>query len=140
MQPTQCAGRMPDGGSCPWTQRACQVHAVSTDAISVVYYLGDPDSQLVKIGTSTALKNRIYALRFGRPRVILLATEPGSYPLERARHYEFRTMRAPLLTGETEWFRKTPQLMEHVGQLRQVHGILCPGRPIYRSWVAPLRS
>lgn len=106
---------------------------------SVVYYLGDPESQLVKIGTSTRLKQRVSDLRKFRPRLILLATEPGTYPLETRRHRQFSALSEALPTGETEWFRKAPLLMRFVGEIRLEYGILCPGRPIYDSWIAPLR-
>lgn len=113
---------------------------VVTGIDAVVYYVGDPDSQLVKIGTSTALKRRLSSFRRARPRALLLATEPGTYPLERSRKYQFRASQEPLASGETEWFRKTPYLMAHIGDLRLEHGIICPGSAIYPSWVAPLRG
>lgn len=105
---------------------------------SVVYYLGDPDSQLVKIGTSTKLKARLAVIRMPRPKVLLLATEPGTYTTENTRHRQFRSHQAPL-PGEREWFRKTPLLMEHIARLRSTHGILCPGSPVPGSWIAPVR-
>lgn len=110
-----------------------------SDVDAVVYYVGDPDSQLVKIGTSTGLKMRVGTFRKKRPGAILLATEPGTYPLETQRHHQFGAAREWLPSGETEWYRKTPLLMAHIGLMRQTYGIICPGRPIYDSWVAPLR-
>lgn len=105
---------------------------------SVVYYLGDPDSQLVKIGTSTKLKARMATIRVTRRGVVLLATEPGTFTTENTRHRQFRSHQAPL-AGEREWFRKTPLLLEHIARLRSTHGILCPGGPVHPSWVAPVR-
>lgn len=107
--------------------------------LSVVYYVGDPDSQLVKIGKSADLRGRMRNIRWQRPRAILLATEPGAHRLEGRRHRQFASLRAPLPTGEREWFRKVPMLMEHVGKLRQEHGVICPGRPLLKDMIAPLR-
>lgn len=105
----------------------------------VVYYLGDPDSQLVKIGTASQLVARISTLRVHRPRVTLLATEPGSVLEERDRHIQFKALRTYLRSGEREWFRKAPALMQHIGDLRLQHGILSSGRrSMPAHWIAPL--
>lgn len=104
---------------------------------SVVYYLGEPTSQTVKIGTTTNLRSRVGALRAGHPGLLLLATEPGSYPLERRRHWQFRASRVG--SASKEWFRKTPQLMDHVAQVRAAHGILHTGQPVPPWMVAGLK-
>ncbi len=106
---------------------------------AVVYYLGNPESQLVKIGTSTNLRHRIATLRIERPQLVLLATEPGTYPTERKRHHQFRHLREWMPTGEREWFRKVPLLMDHIGQIRLRHGIISPGSHVWLDMVAPLR-
>ena len=158
MHPTRalfrCATLLPDGGSCPWTPRTltpeprCRFHPLlaRSEAVapvrveeSVVYYLGDPDTQLVKIGTSTALRSRIQTISVCRPRLLLLATEPGTYPLERRRHRQFKTLNQPLSNGETEWFRKAPMLMDHIGDLRRDYGIISAGRPVESWMIAPYR-
>lgn len=106
----------------------------------VVYYIGDPDSQLVKIGTSSNLRVRLSDLRVRRPRALLLACEPGSHRVETKRHRQFATLAEPLPSGEREWFRKAPILMEHVGQMRHAYGLLSSGQPVWKAWVAPLRG
>lgn len=151
-----CAGRTPDGGSCPWsasctigTVPLCRHHRdlvikevgyTTGDGLAVVYYIGDPDAQLVKIGTSTALKKRLTTIRKTRPRALLLATEPGAYGVEAQRHSQFRAAQQISAAGEREWFRKTPLLMEHVAQLRSEHGVLCPGPALSSRWIAPVRA
>lgn len=149
MQPTQCPGLMPDGTSCPWSARSYTAHIAPApvvpaplgDISAVVYYLGNPDTRLVKIGTTTRLRQRMYDLTYLRPNLLVLATEPGTYPLETRRKRQFRFLNEPLPNGETEWFRKAPILMEHVGAVRLKYGILCPGgAPVFESWIAPLRG
>jgi len=153
MHSTQCAGTMPDGGTCPWSAKACRMHAApppvaiwrggvtTTDVQAVVYYIGNPDTQLIKIGTTTRLRQRMYDLTYRRPNLLVLATEPGTYPLETRRKRQFRSLNEPLPNGETEWFRKAPLLMQHVGETRLKYGIICPGGPkLFESWIAPLRA
>jgi hypothetical protein len=103
---------------------------------AVVYYIGDPGRSLVKIGTTTRLRARFAAVAAAHRRCVLLATEPGTYPLEMRRHRQFKTLRY-----NGEWFRKAPVLMEHVGRLRIQYGILptSDGLLPARS-IAPLRT
>ncbi len=109
-------------------------------ANSVVYYLGDPASQLVKIGTTTKLRQRLRTIRQrGWPRAVILATEPGGHAEEHVRHLEFRRFRAELGTTEREWFYKDVLLMKHVNETRHRYGILCPGWPVDFSMIARLR-
>jgi hypothetical protein len=70
---------------------------------AVVYYIRFGDR--VKIGTTNRLTQRLYAI----PHDEVLATEPGSYALERERHTQFREDR---VIGE--WFQMSPRLMEHI--------------------------
>jgi hypothetical protein len=83
----QCGGLAPDGGRCPRNAAEtiadiplCATHltglnaalipagpAPQVDAEAVVYYIGDPSSGLVKIGTSTKLRSRVDAIRVRRP-------------------------------------------------------------------------
>lgn len=106
----------------------------------IVYYIGDPTTQLVKIGSTRNMQGRLRAHRYIRPEVLLLATEPGDGELERDRHRQFEALRNPLSTREREWFRKAPILMEHIGELRIKWGILSSDKPIQRSWIAPLSA
>jgi hypothetical protein len=114
----------------------------STYVTNVVYYIGNPDTQLVKIGTTSDLRQRMYDLTYRRPNLLLLATEPGTYPLETKRKRQFKMLNEPMVSGETEWFRKAPLLMEHIGKIRIEYGILCPGRTprLFDNWIAPLRG
>lgn len=73
---------------------------------SVVYYI--ENAGLVKIGTSYQVEQRAYAIG-GK----VLATEPGSYGLERERHHQFADSRV----GRTEWFQPTPALRQHIAAL-----------------------
>jgi hypothetical protein len=96
---------------------------------SVVYYI--ECRKYVKIGVSINVKARIrdisisasprtmpeeiYRLRrdrrggYGNLPLSLLATEPGSFQMERARHAQFAHLRA-----KGEWFRKGDDLMAHI--------------------------
>lgn len=110
----------------------------------VVYYLGDPQTQLVKIGTSGVLANRLTELRRSYPGALLLATEPGGIDVERSRHQQFEHLRVESISavlpvgGQTEWFRKEPELMDHIGRVRLQHGILAPKGTVHASWISPL--
>lgn len=80
---------------------------------SVVYYLDFGDR--VKIGYTTSLAERLVGLRANADQV--LATERGGHGLENQRHAEF----AHLRIGRREDFRKGPNLMEHIANLRDKH-------------------
>lgn len=123
------------------TRKVIQVDLSGPDTplSHVVYYIGDPDTQLVKIGTTRQLPGRMRSIRNTRPRALLLATEPGDGELEHDRHKQFRALNNPLPNGEREWYRKAPILMDHIGNLRTKHGILTAGGKIYKSWIAPLK-
>lgn len=103
---------------------------------AVVYYLGDPSTRRVKIGTTTRLRQRFLSLAPTHKKIVLLATEPGGHALERSRHKQFASLRA-----HGEWFRKEPILMEHVGAVRLDHGVLETGDGAIPEWgIAPLQS
>lgn len=87
----------------------------------VVYYLGDPPTQLVKIGTTMRLPARFRELSRVRPELKLLAVEPGSRILESRRHHEFRHHQARV-PGEVEWFHKVDRLMAHITRVRLTFG------------------
>lgn len=73
----------------------------------VVYYLRFADR--VKIGTTQNLTKRLGVI----PHDELLATEPGSAPLEARRHRQFAADRIV-----REWFKMSPELMAHIEGLR----------------------
>lgn len=76
----------------------------------VVYYLRFVDR--VKIGTTTRLAKRLTEI----PHDELLATEPGGPRVERERHQQFADAR---VSGMTEWFYRSPALLEHIASLRR---------------------
>lgn len=76
------------------------------DKVAVVYYLKFADR--IKIGTTTNLKVRLTAI----PHDEVLATEPGGYKLEKARHAQFAEAR---IRGE--WFQATTELLAHAQRL-----------------------
>jgi hypothetical protein len=73
----------------------------------VVYYMRF--GNLIKIGTSGVLQTRVRVLKPDE----LLATEPGSYRLERKRHRQFSRYRA-----EGEFFYPAPELLEHIRKVK----------------------
>lgn len=80
-------------------------------AKAVVYYIRI--GSLIKIGTSANMIQRMMDLG---PEEIL-ATEPGSYRLERARHGQFAHLRV-----HGEWFRAEPELRDHAALIRSQFG------------------
>lgn len=91
------------------------------DIPAVVYYIGDPDTQLVKIGATTRLHQRFGQLALVRPKIKLLCVEPGYKDMERQRHQQFRDSRVKGRSGR-EWFYRNDKLMAHIASLRQAHG------------------
>lgn len=83
-------------------------------AQSVVYYVRIGDH--VKIGTTTNLHQRLNSLRIDHDA--LLATEPGSYELERRRHLEFADERV----GRREDFNPSRRLLAHIDAVRANNG------------------
>lgn len=117
--------------------RTVRTITVNRGVTAVVYYIGRPDTQTVKIGTTTNLPNRFHNHQTGRGRLVLLAAEPGHYELERARHVQFARW---LVSGEKEWFYKAPEIMEHVNALRAQHGdpwIVAQSHGLVRKHKAP---
>jgi len=94
-------------------QRSAYHQATLTGASSdsIVYYIRHGDT--IKIGTT-----KMPARRFGdlMPDEIL-AFEPGAGRQEKLRHRQFRHLRR-----RGEYFRIAPELLEHIRQIRQVHG------------------
>ncbi|WP_368660301.1 GIY-YIG nuclease family protein [Verrucosispora sp. NA02020] len=105
-------------------QRQGEKPCSESPSTSVVYYIGDPPTQHVKIGTTIDLTRRFSRLRINRPGIKLLAVEPGDHRLEARRHRQFEHLRVVKRGqgGEIEWFRKAPELMEFIGGRRFKHG------------------
>lgn len=81
----------------------------------IVYYVTwRSNDEFVKIGTTTRAKQRFRdlsamgALRF-------LVAEPGGTSEETARHRQFAHLRKP----DTELFRYTPEIVDHIADLRK---------------------
>lgn len=83
-------------------------------ARSVVYYVRI--GRHIKIGTTTNLLARFQS--FHVEDEALLATEPGSYELEKQRHTEFADERI----GRREMFTPTLRLIAHIDAVRAEHG------------------
>jgi len=81
--------------------------------VEVVYYV--QIGEHIKIGYTSRLRLRMNAYPATRR---LLATEPGTYADEAARHHQFRH----LLAAGNEWFRPGPDLMDHINDLRSAQG------------------
>ena len=82
---------------------------------AVVYYVALP-GDMVKIGTTVNLAGRLAQLRLDDDAV--LATEPGTYPLERARKREFAEYRI----GKRENFTRGERLLSHIDMLVRHYG------------------
>ncbi|MER7155923.1 hypothetical protein ABT366_34505 [Streptomyces lydicus] len=78
----------------------------------VVYYMQRVDGGLIKIGTSTRLRERSRELD-----AKVLAAEPGSKPEEGRRHRQFER-----LHDHDEWFRPGDDLMAHVAEVVERYG------------------
>lgn len=89
--------------------------SAALDDQSVVYYVRLPGDR-IKIGTTVNLATRLGGLRVKADA--LLATEPGSYDLEKVRHKQFASDRI----GRIEDFRPSETLMSHIDMLRAHYG------------------
>lgn len=79
----------------------------------VVYYVQIGDH--IKIGYTSVLRQRMNAYPATRR---LLATEPGTYQDEQARHQQFRHH----LAAGNEWFHPGQDLIKHINELRRGQG------------------
>ena len=88
---------------------------------SVVYYIR-LSADRIKIGTTTNMTMRLSGLRVRRDAV--LATEPGSYDLERARHQQFADLRYTdgKASRQLEDFAPEQVLLDHIAMLREHFG------------------
>ncbi|MFJ3034057.1 GIY-YIG nuclease family protein [Curtobacterium pusillum] len=103
--------RFPSGAvcaACEWRWGDVPDGDLAPPRVDVVYYLRmrDDFGDRVKIGTTTNPRQRLAAI----PHQDLLGFERGDRTLERRRHAQFVATRYP----GTEWFRVTPELLEHV--------------------------
>ncbi|MCJ1715483.1 GIY-YIG nuclease family protein [Curtobacterium sp. VKM Ac-2922] len=103
--------RFPSGtvcAVCEWPYGDVPDGELAPPRVDVVYYLRQRDDvgDRVKIGTTTNPRQRFARI----PHQDLLAFERGDRALERRRHEQFAVSRYP----GTEWFRVTPELLEHV--------------------------
>jgi hypothetical protein len=83
---------------------------------SYIYAVRHPQTQLIKIGYSASVQQRLFALRHEySARLELIATFPGSRKLERLLHKKFhyyRETKRPdfLMDGPREWFRPVDEI------------------------------
>lgn len=81
---------------------------------SVVYYI--QFGQGIKIGTTRNMQQRLSSFCLTESSV--LATEPGSYDLERSRHEFFKELRI----GRSEVFTDSPKIRKHIEAVKKYHG------------------
>lgn len=80
------------------------------DAKGYVYYIGEPNSDRVKIGFSKNPWARLSALKTANPRLTILGIERGVAASEEyERHRQFKECAI-----EREWFHLTPLLVAHI--------------------------
>lgn len=86
---------------------------------ALVYYVtaAGSDDYPVKIGfTALSMSKRLRQFQQGNPNALVcLATELGSFELERERHKRFWHLHL-----RSEWFRRDPLLMDFISSLRAV--------------------
>jgi hypothetical protein len=101
-------------------QRQARRDQASADQ-SVVYYVRLPGDR-IKIGTTVNMKLRLTGLRVRSDAV--LATEPGSYDLERMRHKQFADLRFTngMPGVDLEDFEPGQVLLDHIAMLRKHFG------------------
>lgn len=88
---------------------------VALDEQAQVYYVR-LSADVIKIGTTTVMTQRLSGLRVKADRV--LATEPGGYDLEKIRHQQF----AHLRHGRIEDFTPAEDLLSHIAMLVEHYG------------------
>lgn len=84
---------------------------------AVVYYVQIRPGQ-VKIGTTIHLEDRMKSMR-AHQREDVLAAEPGTRDLEKARHAQFKSTR---IDCRREDFLESPELMSHIQMVREHFG------------------
>jgi hypothetical protein len=89
------------------------VHPAAQLSRSVVYYLRRPTGP-IKIGFSAFLSRRLKKLTSEHGELLVLATEPGGWNEEQARHKRFDHLR---INPNREWFRSGADLLAHIETL-----------------------
>jgi hypothetical protein len=85
----------------------------ASDEWSVVYFIQDTGSMLIKIGQTTDVKRRLSALQGGNANtLIVLGTVIGGQATERALHEQFKANHVV-----REWYRPHPDLMAFIQRL-----------------------
>lgn len=92
-----------------WIAPTREPAAPPPPAQGTIYYL--LVGELVKIGFTINLRQRLSSYP---PDAVLLVTEQGNPADERARHKQF----AQALQHGNEWFRPTPEVLEHIKRLQ----------------------
>ncbi|HET9975584.1 MAG TPA: hypothetical protein VFQ68_45685 [Streptosporangiaceae bacterium] len=91
------------------------------DAAEVVYYLLRESDGLIKIGTSTVLRQRLGDLRAEHGAIRLLLTHRGDRVSEHGMHVKFADFRV-----EGEWFRAVTPLMDWIVEVRERQAKITP--------------
>lgn len=76
-----------------------------------VVYFATSDGETIKIGTTTRLAQRMK----DQGLTAVLATEPGSFQVERSLHIRFAHLRVG--GPRSEWFRAAPELLAYIDAL-----------------------
>ena len=92
---------------CEWRHGELVDHELPPPRVDVVYYLRYDDR--IKIGTTANPRQRLAAIWHDE----LLAFERGDRRVEARRHTQFADDRF----ARTEWFRRSPALLDHVAGL-----------------------
>jgi hypothetical protein len=90
------------------------------DPRAVVYYIGTEAREIVKIGTTINLVQRVRLLESSSgQRLRIWAFEPGSYTLEAYRHCQFSDDQLG-----NEWFELSRDLADHIAKVARNYGIV----------------
>jgi hypothetical protein len=91
--------------------RELERRLASMERIDFVYFMHDPEAQVVKIGHSKQVGQRLRALRqqTGRPLQVIGVT-PGDKYLKRRMQLRFKAY----MTDDAEWFEAAPELLAYV--------------------------
>lgn len=83
-----------------------------------VYYVQDPLTRLIKIGSAAVPEKRLNNL--GLRDLVLLAKHRGGYTLEKMLHERFKSLKRqhPVLRGQ-EWFVDKPELIRHIADVSE---------------------
>jgi hypothetical protein len=86
------------------------------DQTEKVYFILNPITNHVKIGTSRKPLQRLRDLQTSSPgRLVLLATIPGDRRMESLFHRHYESCR---VSGE--WFQLTPKMQAHIEELQKL--------------------